>query len=307
MSILMAMRKCCSRRGSFVGQHVSHAVQGVAVHVNAFNFPVWGMLEKLARRFCRHAGDRQAGDGDRLSGRGRLQDDHRIRLFPTGRCSSSPAGLAHFLTGSGRRIAVSFTGSAATGVMLRGTPNLLERSVRFSAEQDLLNATILGPDIVVGDPEFDLFIRRPPARSPPRPGRNAPRYGASWFAALRRPVAEALSAALGDVAVGDPRLKEVGMGALASGGQKQDVLAKCEMFKGEARCIIGGTPPRLTGEDLAGGAFVAPTIFDCADPDGATHLHEQEAFGPVACSDALSRPCMRPSWRTGAGRLSPRS
>ena len=274
-----------SRRGSFVGQHVCTPLQGVAVHINAFNFPVWGMLEKLAPTLL--AGMPAIVKPATATGylaEAAFRMIIESGLLPDGAVQFVSGRLGPLLDRLGPQDAVSFTGSAATGVMLRGTPNLLERSVRFSAEQDSLNATILGPDVMVGDPEFDLFIREAAGEITAKAGQKCTAVRRILVPeALRRPVAEALRAALGDVAIGDPRLKEVGMGALASGGQKQDVLAKCEMFKGEARCIIGGEAPRLTGEDLAGGAFVAPTIFDCADPDGATHLHEQEAFGPVAC------------------------
>ena len=104
---------------------------------------------------------------------------------------------------------------------------------------------------MVGDPEFDLFIKEAAGEITAKAGQKCTAVRRILVPeALRQPVAEALRAALDDVAIGDPRLKEVGMGALASGGQKQDVLAKCEMFKGEARCIIGGEAPRLTGRTL---------------------------------------------------------
>ncbi|MEC8553144.1 MAG: aldehyde dehydrogenase family protein, partial [Pseudomonadota bacterium] len=174
----------------------------------------------------------------------------------------------------------SFTGSADTALALRGTPNLLRNSVRFAAEQDSLNATILGSDVAVGDPEFDLFVKEVVTEITAKAGQKCTAVRRILVPEpLRGPIAEALSARLADVTLGDPRLKEVGMGALAGAGQQQDVLATCALFADEARCIIGGEAPELTGENLDGGAWFAPTIFDCADPDAATHLHEREAFG----------------------------
>ena len=273
------------KENHFAGTHILVPRGGVAVHINAFNFPVWGMLEKLAPTLL--AGMPAIVKPATVTGyltEAAFRMIIESGLLPDGAVQLVSGRLGPLLDMLGPQDAVSFTGSAVTGVMLRGTPNLLERSVRFSAEQDSLNATILGPDVMVGDPEFDLFIKEAAGEITAKAGQKCTAVRRILVPEeLRQPVAEALRAALDDVAIGDPRLKEVGMGALASGGQKQDVLAKCEMFKGEARCIIGGEAPRLTGEDLAGGAFVAPTIFDCADPDGATHLHEQEAFGPVAC------------------------
>ena len=274
-----------SRGGSFVGQHVCTPMKGVAVHINAFNFPVWGMLEKLAPTLL--AGMPAIVKPATVTGylaEATFRMIIESGLLPDGAVQFVSGRLDPLLDRLGPQDAVSFTGSAATGVMLRGTQNLLERSVRFSAEQDSLNATILGPDVAVGDAEFDLFITEVVTEITAKAGQKCTAIRRIMVPeALRHPVAEALCAALGEVAIGDPRLETVGMGALAGGGQKQDVLGTCALFADEARCIIGGEAPRLTGENLDGGAFVAPTIFDCNDPDAAIHLHQKEAFGPVAC------------------------
>ena len=274
-----------SRGGSFVGQHVCTPMKGVAVHINAFNFPVWGMLEKLAPTLL--AGMPAIVKPATVTGylaEATFRMIVESGLLPDGAVQFVSGRLDPLLDRLGPQDTVSFTGSAATGVMLRGTRNLLERSVRFSAEQDSLNATILGPDVVAGDTEFDLFMTEVVTEITAKAGQKCTAIRRIMVPeALRHPVAEALCAALGDVAVGDPRLADVKMGALAGGGQKQDVLGTCALFAEEARCIIGGQEPRLTGENLDGGAFVAPTIFDCDDPDAATHLHQKEAFGPVAC------------------------
>jgi len=274
-----------SRGGSFVGQHVCTPLQGVAIHINAFNFPVWGMLEKLAPTLL--AGMPAIVKPATVTG---YLAEAAFRMILESGCL--PDGAVQFVSGRlgplldrlGPQDAVSFTGSADTALALRGTPNLLRNSVRFAAEQDSLNATILGADVAVGDPEFDLFVKEAVTEITAKAGQKCTAVRRILVPEqLRGPIAEALAARLGEVKLGDPRLKEVGMGALAGAGQKQDVLGACALFADEARRIIGDEAPRLTGENLQGGAWVAPTIFDCADPDAAVHLHEREAFGPVAC------------------------
>ena len=274
-----------SRAGSFVGQHVYTPMQGVAVHINAFNFPVWGMLEKLAPTLL--AGMPAIVKPATVTG---YVAEAAFRMILESGCL--PEGAVQFVSGRlgplldrlGPQDAVSFTGSADTALALRGTGNLLRNSVRFAAEQDSLNATVLGPDVACGDPEFDLFVTEVVTEITAKAGQKCTAVRRILVPEpLRGPIAEALSARLGEVTLGDPRLPDVGMGALAGAGQKQDVLGTCALFADEARCIIGGAQPQLAGEGLDGGAWMAPTIFDCDDPDAATHLHEREAFGPVAC------------------------
>ena len=149
-----------SRKGSFVGQHVCTPLQGVAVHINAFNFPVWGMLEKLAPTL--------------LEGVPAIVKPATTTCYVTEACVRMmlesgilPNGTIQLVTGGsgdlldhlGPQDVVSFTGSADTAFALRSAPNLLRNSVRFVAEQDSLNASILGPDAVPGTPEFDLFVK----------------------------------------------------------------------------------------------------------------------------------------------------
>lgn len=274
-----------SRKGSFVGQHVCTPLQGVAVHINAFNFPVWGMLEKLAPTL--------------LAGMPAIVKpatttcyvtEACVRLMlesgilPNGTLQLVTGGLGDLLDHLGPQDVVSFTGSADTALGLRRAPNLLRNSVRFTAEQDSLNASILGPDAVAGTPEFDLFVKEVHREMTAKAGQKC--------TAIRRIIAPdaqvdaviaAVSDRLRDTVVGDPRDPATGMGALVSDAQRRDVLDKCATLSTEAERVFGDPDAfEVKGADATKGAFLPPMLYHCADPDAASHVHDTEAFGPVA-------------------------
>lgn len=274
-----------SRKGSFVGQHVCTPMQGVALHINAFNFPVWGMLEKLAPTLL--AG--MPAIIKPATATGYLAEAVfrmiiNSGLLPTGAVQLVSGGIGQLLDHLDAQDAVSFTGSADTAMHLRSNTNLQQHSVRFAAEQDSLNASILGPDVGIDDPEFELFIKEVTTEITAKAGQKCTAVRRILVADAMKPlVIDALEARLATITLGDPRRDDVAMGALASAAQKADVLEKCALFAEEARRVIGSDSPALAGDGLEEGAFVAPMIFDCGDPDAATHLHSHEAFGPVAC------------------------
>ncbi|SMP32310.1 phenylacetic acid degradation bifunctional protein PaaZ [Shimia sagamensis] len=274
-----------SRNGTFMGQHICTPIQGVAVHINAFNFPVWGMLEKLAptllagvpaivkpatstcyvTELCVH-----------------IMIDSGI--LPDGAVQLVAGGLGDMLDHLNCQDAVAFTGSADTALKLRSNPLILGNSVRFTSEADSLNASILGPDAKPGSPEFDLFIKEVSREMTTKAGQKC--------TAIRRIIApeavteaviEALSARLSKTVIGDPRLETTRMGALVSAGQKRDVLEKAALLGTEAERVFGN-PDDFTveGADANKGAFVPPMLFHCAAPDTAKHVHASEAFGPVS-------------------------
>jgi oxepin-CoA hydrolase/3-oxo-5,6-dehydrosuberyl-CoA semialdehyde dehydrogenase len=274
-----------SRGGSFVGRHVCTPLQGVAVHINAFNFPVWGMLEKLAPTLL--AGVPAIVKPATTTC---YVTEACVRLMlesgilPNGTIQLVTGGLGDLLDHLGPQDVVSFTGSADTAYTLRSAPNLLRNSVRFVAEQDSLNASILGPDAVPGTPEFDLFVKEAHREMTTKAGQKC--------TAIRRIIApqtqvDAIIAAVSDrlrhTVVGDPRDPATRMGALVSDGQRRDVLAKCATLGAEAERVFGD-PDAFTvhGADAVKGAFLPPMLYHCADPDAASHVHDTEAFGPVA-------------------------
>ena len=273
-----------SRDGSFIGQHICVPMQGVAVHINAFNFPVWGMLEKLAPTLLAGmpAIVKPATQTCYLTEACfRMIIDSG--LLPDGAVQLVIGGVGDMLDRLGPQDVVSFTGSADTALQLRANPVLMRNSVRFHAEQDSLNATILGPDAGAGTPEFDAFIRETENEMTTKAGQKCTAIRRIIVPdAMMGDVSDALMARLEGVSVGDPAAEGVRMGALASAGQKADVLEKLQALAGET--------VRLTGDpevlDLVGagpnGAFLAPTLLQCSDPDAARAVHELEAFGPVS-------------------------
>ena len=273
-----------SRSGGFVGQHIAVPLQGVAVHINAFNFPVWGMLEKLAPTLLAGvpAIVKPATQTSYLT-EACFRMVIESGILPEGAVQLVIGGVGDMLDRLGPQDAVAFTGSADTALMLRQTPNLMRNSVRFHSEQDSLNATILGPDVAPGSAAFDQFIKEAGNEITVKAGQKC--------TAIRRiivpearigDVSEALMARLAGIAVGDPASDGVRMGALASLDQKADVLAKMQALAGETVTLTGDPETlELVGAD-AQGAFLKPTLLRCDDPDAATAVHELEAFGPVS-------------------------
>ena len=270
-----------SRGGSFVGQHVYTPLQGVAVHINAFNFPVWGMLEKLGPTLLAGV----PAIVKPASSTGYLAE-HAFRIMieagvlPPGALQLIMGGVGDLLDHLTCQDVVSFTGSAATAMKLQTHPVIARESVRFIAERDSLNASILGPDAAPGTPEFDLFVKEVAREMTVKAGQKC--------TAIRRAMApaehmDALEAALRErlskVRIGDPREEGVTMGALASQAQLQSVRAAVAELAKSARIVVGdpGAAP------VAGnGAFLAPILLRTDDPWGTDAVHDVEAFGPVS-------------------------
>jgi len=272
-----------SRNGTFLGQHICTPLQGVAVHINAFNFPVWGMLEKLAPTLLAGvpAIVKPATAScyvTELAVRIMLESG----ILPEGALQLVSGGLHDMLDHLGTQDVVSFTGSADTAQKLRASPHLLRNSVRFVAEQDSLNASILGPDAVPGTPEFDLFVKEVIREMTTKAGQKC--------TAIRRiivpephisAIIEALQAKLSKITIGDPKDETTRMGALVSASQKDDVLEKAAILATEAERVFGD-PDGFSVTGAENGAFVPPMLFHCTNPDNAARVHDTEAFGPVS-------------------------
>ncbi len=272
------------KSGAFGGQHIYTPRLGVALHINAFNFPVWGMLEKIAPAFLAGVPSivKPATATAHVTELAvRLMLDAGV--LPDGALQLITGGVGDALDHLEAQDAVTFTGSARTARMLRGHGGLLDRSVPFTAEQDSLNASILGPDAGPGTPEFDLLVKEVVREMTTKAGQKC--------TAIRRvivpdaavqPVIEAVSAKLAKVVVGDPRTDGVRMGSVVSLSQRRDVLEKAAVIAGEAELVFGGQDGFAPVGDAQKGAFVAPHLFHCPDPDAAEQVHATEAFGPVS-------------------------
>jgi oxepin-CoA hydrolase/3-oxo-5,6-dehydrosuberyl-CoA semialdehyde dehydrogenase len=271
------------RGGTFVGQHVYTSRPGVAVQINAFNFPVWGMLEKLAPAVLAGAPTivKPAAQTAYLTEAvvRRIVDSG---LLPEGALQllcGSPQGLLDELTVQDQ---VAFTGSAHTAGLLRNHTNVLHGGVQLGVEADSLNCSILGPDVAVDDPELDLFVKGVVTEMTVKAGQKC--------TAIRRvlvprdrmdAVSEAISARLAKVTVGNPRAEGVRMGALVSLDQREEVRKAIQSLRASAE-IVFGNPDRVetVDADPERGAFISPVLLRAAD--GAVEPHDVEAFGPVS-------------------------
>ncbi|HEY2340996.1 MAG TPA: phenylacetic acid degradation bifunctional protein PaaZ [Steroidobacteraceae bacterium] len=273
-----------SKSGSFVGQHLCVPLEGAAVHINAFNFPVWGMLEKLAPALLAGvpAIVKPATQTSYLT--------ERVfrRIIESG---ILPPGAVQLLCGSAGDLfdhftcqdLVSFTGSASTAHKLRQHPVVNANAVRFTAETDSLNSSILGPDAGAGSPELELFVREVVREMTVKAGQKCTAIRRALVPSARAgDVLDALRAALAQIVMGDPRLEKVRMGPVASLSQRREVLAQLARLVSEAELICGGSgEAQPLGADADRGAFVAPTLLYCRDARGARAVHSVEAFGPV--------------------------
>ncbi|MGH6890282.1 MAG: phenylacetic acid degradation bifunctional protein PaaZ [Rhizomicrobium sp.] len=274
-----------SKRGTFAGQHVLVSLQGAAVHINAFNFPVWGMLEKLAPTLL--AGMPaivKPASASATVAEAAFRILIEANVLPKGALQLiiGPVGdLFDHLTGQD---VVSFTGSASTAEKLQRHPVIARESVRFIAERDSLNAAVLAPDAAAGSPEFDLFVREIVREMTVKAGQKCT---AIRRALVPQPVIDqaesALEKALSAIVVGDPRGEGVKMGPLVSLSQRDDVRGKIGELSREAR-VVFGDPSRVDvrGGDDAKGAFLSPVLLRCDKPHEAARVHDCEAFGPVA-------------------------
>ena len=273
-----------SKGGSFVGQHLCVPLEGAALHINAFNFPVWGMLEKLAPTLLAGmpAIVKPATQTCYLAERvfRRIVES---AILPEGAVQLICGGVGDLFEHLTCQDAVSFTGSASTALKLRQHPAVTASAVRFTAETDSLNSSILGPDAGPGTPEMELFVREVVREMTVKAGQKCTAIRKALVPAARAgEVLEALRGALGAIVVGDPRLEEVRMGPLASLSQRREVLEQLARLAREAQLVCGGDAAvQPLGADPERGAFIAPTLLYCRDTARAQAVHSVEAFGPV--------------------------
>jgi oxepin-CoA hydrolase/3-oxo-5,6-dehydrosuberyl-CoA semialdehyde dehydrogenase len=274
-----------SKNGTFIGHHIMVPKEGVAVHINAFNFPVWGMLEKIAVNL--------------MAGVPAIVKPSEYTSFLTEVVVKDiiaskilPEGSLQLVVGLGRGIldhvstedVVTFTGSAHTGKMLKGLPRIAEESVMFNLEADSLNASILGEKAVLGTEEFDLFIKETVKEITIKAGQKC--------TAVRRiivpenlidEVEKAIAARLASTKIGDPSVEGVRMGPLATRTQVDRVRESVERLALSQDIVYGNMDDfEVLGADRNVGAFFSPILFRNNDPFNKTDCHDIEAFGPVS-------------------------
>lgn len=274
-----------SKDNSFVAQHILTPMRGVAIHINAFNFPIWGMLEKIAPTLlagvpCVVKPASQTAYLTELCVRRIIETG----ILPEGALQLVCGSVGDMLDHVTGQDAVTFTGSAWTGRKLKSHAPVVANSVRFTMEADSLNASILGPDAGPGTPEFDLFVKEVAREMTAKAGQKC--------TAIRRVIAprahvQALVAALGDrlgkTTLGLPYEEATRMGPLASLDQREEVRARIRDLQADAEIVAGNPDEVKTGSgDATQGAFLNPVLMYCEKPFGANAVHEVEAFGPVS-------------------------
>ena len=274
-----------SKNGTFIGHHIMTPKQGVAIHINAFNFPIWGMLEKIAVNL--------------MAGVPSIVKPATLTCFLTEMMVREivdskilPPASLQLICGSANGIldsvtaedVVTFTGSASTGKVLKSHPRLIQEAVPFNMEADSLNCSVLGEDAVPGTPEFDIFIKEVQKEITVKAGQKC--------TAVRRIIVPeklvedvqiALGKRLSQTIIGDPAVEGVRMGSLAGKQQKIEVTEKVKQLAQTQEIIYGSLEEfEVIGADKNKGAFISPILFLNDDPFNKTDCHNIEAFGPVA-------------------------
>ena len=272
-----------SKTGTFVGQHIATPLRGVAVQINAFNFPVWGPLEKFAPAFVAGVPSlvKPASQTAYLTSR-LVELIIESGLLPEGSLQFVAGGVGDLLDHVTPQDLVSFTGSASTARKLRTHPAIVRNAVRFNAEADSLNLSILGPDAKPGTAEFDLYVKQLVTEMTVKAGQKCTAIRRAIVpAGLVDLVIEAARARLAKVTIGNPTNESVRMGALASLEQREEVRRSIKALADSGE-IVYGDPDRVdvVDADAERGAFLSPVLLR-ADPDRA-EPHEVEAFGPVS-------------------------
>jgi len=275
-----------SAKGTFVARHILTSKPGISVHINAFNFPCWGMLEKIAPSII--AGVpvivKPATVSSYLT-QAMVEEIIYSGLLPEGSIQLICGGVGDLLHHLNEQDVVTFTGSASTGKKLRCHPNIVENSIPFNMEADSLNCSILGETVALEDPEFDLFIKEVSKEMTVKAGQKCTAIRRIIVPAAKvSAVTAALKSRLDKVTLGDPSIDGVRMGPLVGRSQREDIKSTVTQLAEHCEIVHGGndTALDLIGENVEENAFYPPTLLYCATPLTTDAPHSIEAFGPVS-------------------------
>ena len=273
-----------SKNGTFIGHHIMVPKHGVAIHINSFNFPIWGMLEKIAVNL--------------MAGMPAIVKPATVTSYLTQVMFKEiidskilPKGCLQLICGSARGIldditsedVVTFTGSASTGKKLKSHPKIVDEAVSFNMEADSLNCSVLAKDAVPGTVEFDIFVKEVQKEMTVKAGQKC--------TAIRRiivpeelleDVNKAICNRLLKTTIGDPQIEGVRMGSLAGLDQLKEVSEKINLLSNSQEIVFGNNELELIGAEKEKGAFISPTLFVNKNPFTKTDCHDIEAFGPVS-------------------------
>jgi oxepin-CoA hydrolase/3-oxo-5,6-dehydrosuberyl-CoA semialdehyde dehydrogenase len=273
------------KAGTFMGQHLLVPKEGVAIHINAFNFPVWGMLEKIAVNL--------------LAGVPAVVKPATITSFLTEAVVREivasgilPAGALQLICGSagdlldhaGAQDVVTFTGSASTGLMLKSNPNILRESTPFNMEADSLNCLVLAEDVDPGMPEWELFVKELRREMTVKAGQKCTAVRRIFVPASKMEDAwKAITKSLSQTTIGNPENEKVRMGSLAGQSQREEVRAQVRRLLASSQLIYGSLDSvDLIDADAVKGAFLSPVLLLNEHPFDSEEPHTIEAFGPVS-------------------------
>jgi oxepin-CoA hydrolase / 3-oxo-5,6-dehydrosuberyl-CoA semialdehyde dehydrogenase len=273
------------KSGTFMGHHLLVPKEGVAIHINAFNFPVWGMLEKIAVNL--------------LAGMPAVVKPATVTSFLTEAMVRSiieskilPEGALQLLCGSAGDLldyvesqdVITFTGSATTGLKLKAHSRVLSESVPFNMEADSLNCIVLGQDCTPGTPEWDIFIKEVRKEMTSKAGQKCTAIRRIFVPTrMIEDVHLALGKALSQTVIGNPSLEQVRMGSLAGQQQREEVKEQVQKLLASSQLIYGSLDSvEVVGADAAKGAFISPLLLLNENPLHTHEVHEVEAFGPVS-------------------------
>lgn len=273
-----------SKGGTFIGRHICVPMEGVAVHINAFNFPCWGMLEKLAPTLLAGmpAIVKPATATSYLT-EAMVREIIESGILPKGALQLIVGGVGDLLDHVTAQDVVTFTGSAATGRKLKAHPRLIAESVRFNLEADSLNFSMLGPEAAPGTEEYDLFIKEVVREMTTKAGQKCTAIRRTVVPAMMLDdVIRSIAKRLDTTTLGDPSAEGVRWGPLAGKTQVEEVRKNLERIKSAAE-VVYGNPDNFSvaGADPAQGAFFPAILLHCAKPLERTEPHDIEAFGPV--------------------------
>jgi oxepin-CoA hydrolase/3-oxo-5,6-dehydrosuberyl-CoA semialdehyde dehydrogenase len=274
-----------SKNNTFMGTHILVPKEGVAIHINAFNFPVWGMLEKIAVNLL--AGMpcivKPATVTSYLT-EAVVKEIIASKILPEGSLQlicGSAGDLLDYVTSQD---VVTFTGSASTGLMLKSNPKILSESVPFNMEADSLNCIVMGEDVVPGMPEWDIFIKEIRKEMTLKAGQRCTGIRRIFVPAGKiEDVWKALAASLSQTAIGNPLNEKVRMGSLAGQTQRNEVKEQVQKLLASSQIVYGSLDSvELIDADANKGAFMSPLLLMNENPFDAKEAHEVEAFGPVS-------------------------
>lgn len=273
------------KAGTFMGQHIMVPKEGVAVHINAFNFPVWGMLEKCAVNWLAGvpAIVKPATITSYLT-EAVVKEIIASGILPDGALQLVSGGAGDLLDHVNSQDVVTFTGSASTGLKLKSNPNILKQNLPFNMESDSLNCIVLGTDVAPGMPEWDIFIKEVRKEMTVKAGQKC--------TAIRRifvpenkmeDVWKALGASLKQTTIGNPQNEKVRMGALAGKSQREEVKMQVQKLLASSQILYGSLDSvEVIDADAEKGAFMSPLLLLNENPFHAEEVHTVEAFGPVS-------------------------